>query len=362
MIDSSVLQVLVVIGIPYAINAFRSFTAKAPPPSPLQRLSKQNAPKPSIAVSRWNSFVVVLLLMTFVYHLTALALQTPPDIFKTLALPADCPNFILHQSWNERAASDSTFMTRFPDSLRERFKAMESRWLYKVYGHDAFLNCDHCSDSTDYLLYRVPGAMAAYVGSAILLGMATTATSHLNKYRTWGLAALALSAGLEYAAVNRGYEVGSLSAYMNVEGTAGALGAHRLRHSSLAFMALLFLGMLWRSGRSGSNKPRDEVEILSDLCQAQEAMIGRHRALQLARVASLRDPLLRKQFVEYWKKREVEHGLLLSDLEYKNARDQAMSRIDVESVIQEANQYIDAIVKTGERDSDQIDPSQFSSS
>ncbi|KAG0053579.1 hypothetical protein BGZ83_000863 [Gryganskiella cystojenkinii] len=352
MIDSSIIQVLVVIGLPYAINALRSFTAKAPPPSPLQRLGKQNVPKASLAVTRWNSFVLVLLAMTLVYHLAALTLQTPPDIFKTLALPVDCPNFILHQSWKERAEVDSTFMTRFPDTLRERFKAMESRWLYKVYGHDAFLNCDHCSEPGDYLLYRIPGAMAAYVGSAILLGMATTATAHLNKYRTWGLAALALAAGVEYTAFSRGSEAGSLSAFLSVQGTAGALGAYRLRHGCLAIMTLLILGMLWRADRNGSNKPRDEVDILTDLCQAQEAMIGRHRALQLARVASLRDPLLRKQFVEYWKKREVEHGLLLSDLEYKEARDQAMSRIDVESVIQEANQYIESVVKTGERSSD----------
>lgn len=194
--------------------------------------------------------------------------------------------------------------------------------------------------------------MAAYVGSAALLGMATSATSHLNKYRTWGLAVLAVFAGLEYAATNRGIEAGSLSTYMNLEGTGGALGAHRIRHGCLAGMTLVIIGMLWRSSRGGVTGPRDEVEILGDLCQAQEAMIGRHRALQLARVASLRDPLLRKQFVEYWKKREVEHGILLSDLEYKEARDQAMSRIDVESVIQEANEYIESIVKTGERSSD----------
>lgn len=120
-----------------------------------------------------------------------------------------------------------------------------------------------------------------------------------------------------------------------------------MRHGSLALMTLTLMGLIYRSGKSTG--PRGEVEILNDLCQAQEAMIQRHRALQLARVASLRDPLLRKQFVEYWKRREVEHGLLLSDTEYKEARDLALSRIDVETLTQEANQYIEAVIQAGER-------------
>lgn len=123
-----------------------------------------------------------------------------------------------------------------------------------------------------------------------------------------------------------------------------------MRHGSLALMTMTLMGLIYRSGRSTG--PRGEVEILNDLCQAQEAMIQRHRALQLARVASLRDPLLRKQFVEYWKRREVEHGLLLSDTEYMEARDLALSRIDVETLTQEANQYIEAVIQAGERVTD----------
>ncbi|KAF9080049.1 hypothetical protein BGX23_002727 [Mortierella sp. AD031] len=350
MFDSSVIQVLVVLGFPYLIKAVRSFFAKAPPPSPLQRLHNKQNPTTSVRKppNRWNQLMYLALTTAVLYHLAQLTFYNQPNVFKTLSLPADCPNFILHQSWKERSAADPTFLTRFPDSMREQFKAMESRLVYVVYGQDAFVNCDHCSERSDYLLYLFPSALASYAGMATLLGMATTQTSHLNRQRTWGSAALVVLAILEYSVLQSSTEVTNLSSLVKQEKLlVGARGAYAVRHGSLALMTLALMGLIYRSGKTTG--PRGEVEILNDLCQAQEAMIQRHRALQLARVASLRDPLLRKQFVEYWKRREVEHGLLLSDTEYKEARDLALNRIDVETLNQEANQYIEAIIQAGER-------------
>ncbi|KAF9320436.1 hypothetical protein BGZ91_004735 [Linnemannia elongata] len=349
MLDSSIIQVLLVIGFPYIIKAVRSFFAKAPPPSPLQRLNnKQSSARQQQPPNKWSQFMYLLLSAATLFHLAQLTFYNQPNVFKTLSLPADCPNFILHQSWKERSAADPTFLQKFPDSMREQFKAMESRLVYIVYGQDAFLNCDHCSERNDYLMYLFPSALASYAGMAILLGMATTQTSHLNRQRTWGSAGLVVLALLEYSVLHSSSEVANLSTLVKQEQIlVGARGAYAVRHGSLALMTLTLMGLIYRSGRSTG--PRGEVEILNDLCQAQEAMIQRHRALQLARVASLRDPLLRKQFVEYWKRREVEHGLLLSDTEYKEARDLALSRIDVETLTQEANQYIEAVIQAGER-------------
>ncbi|KAG0281145.1 hypothetical protein BGZ95_006444 [Linnemannia exigua] len=351
MIDSSIIQFLVVLGFPYLIKGVRSFFAKPPPPSPLQRLHNKQNPTTqgqTQPINKWNQLMYLVLGASTLFHLAQLTFYNQPNVFKTLSLPADCPNFILHQSWKERSAADPTFLTTFPDSMREQFKAMESRLVYIVYGQDAFINCDHCSERNDYLMYLFPSALASYAGMAILLGMATTQTSHLNRQRTWGSAALVVLALLEYSVLHTSSEVANLSTLVKQEMTlVGARGAYAVRHGSLALMTITLMGLIYRSGRSTG--PRGEVEILNDLCQAQEAMIQRHRALQLARVASLRDPLLRKQFVEYWKRREVEHGLLLSDTEYKEARDLALSRIDVETLTQEANQYIEAVIQAGER-------------
>ncbi|KAF9919982.1 hypothetical protein FBU30_010296 [Linnemannia zychae] len=350
MIDSSIIQVLLVIGFPYLISGIRSFFAKAPPPSPLQRLNNKHNPAQgrNSPANRWNQFMYVVLGCATVYHMAQLTFYNQPNVFKTLSLPPDCPNFLLHQSWKEHASLDPTFLTRFPDSMREQFKAMENRLIYIVYGQDAFVNCDHCSERNDYLMYLFPSALASYAGMAILLGMATTQTSHLNRQRTWGSAALVVLALLEYSVLHSSSEATNLAALVKQEKLlVGARGGYAVRHGSLALMSLALMGLIYRSSTTAG--PRGEVEILNDLCQAQEAMIQRHRALQLARVASLRDPLLRKQFVEYWKRREVEHGLLLSDAEYKEARDLALSRIDVETLTQEANQYIEAIIQAGER-------------
>ncbi|KAF9111278.1 hypothetical protein BGX27_005142 [Mortierella sp. AM989] len=348
MLDSSIIQVLIVLGFPYAIRAVRSFFAKAPPPSPLQRLTNKHAGNAPPKPSQWNRFVFVVLGLTAIYHLYNIVFYSPPNIFRTLSLPADCPNFILHQSWKEHAKIDSTFMTKFPESMREKFKALENRLIYHIYGQDAFLNCDYCDEPGDYLLYLFPEALFSYVGMGAILGMATTQTSHLNKYRTWGSALLAIIAALEYGAYQKGSDVASLTSLVKQERwLVGFRGAHLLRHGALAMMSIVIIGLLHRASRSTG--PRGEVEILNDLCQAQEAMIQRHRALQLARVVSLRDPMLREQFVKYWKRREVEHNLLLADSEYKEARNLALSRIDVESITQEADQYIEAIINAGER-------------
>ncbi|KAF9189237.1 hypothetical protein BGZ51_009762 [Haplosporangium sp. Z 767] len=354
MFDSSIIQILVVLGFPYLIRGVRSLFAKAPPPSPLQRQNqKQN---PSARISPWNQCMFLLLALTGFYHLFYSVFSNPPNVFKTLALPADCPNFILRQSWEAHAERDPDFMIRFPDSLRERFKTHESRLIYQVYGQDALMNCEYCTERSDYLLYLVPEALTSYVSMAVILGLATSQTSHLNKYRTWGSAALVGIALLEYTIINKGSDIGSLQSFVRHEGyPVGIQGGQRLRHGGLAMLAIVLSGLLHRSARG--HGPRDEVEILNDLCQAQEAMIQRHRALQLARVASLRDPLLRKQFVEYWKRREVEHGILVSDAEYKEARDLALSRIDVEMITQEADQYIESIIRAGERVPDAADAS-----
>ncbi|KAG0290485.1 hypothetical protein BGZ98_003403 [Dissophora globulifera] len=368
MVDASIIQILVVLGLPYAIQGVRAFFAKPPPPSPLQRLNQkqQRSSSTPSKPNRWNQLMLLLLGLTTLHHLYHVALYNPPNIFRTLSLPADCPNFILHQSWKERAALDPTFMVKYPDTMRERFKAMENRLFYEVYGQDAFLHCDHCTERADFVLYLIPEAMASYVAMAAVLGIATTQTSHLNKYRTWGSAALVVLAALEYGTYQKGAEVVSLSSLIKHEGwMIGFRGAHLLRHGSMAMMAIVVMGLLHRSAKQQENGtgPRDEIEILNDLCAAQEAMIARQRAMQLARAASLRDPLLRKHFVDYWKKREVEHSLLTADSEYKEARDMALSRIDVEGIMQEANNYIEHVIKAGERmpDSQEADTTSSSS-
>lgn len=343
-IDSSIVQIVIVLGFPYALRFLRSVFVKTPvAPSPFAR---KNAPPP--IKSRWDRSTTLLLLLVGCYHLFMTIFFNPPNIFQALSLTPDSPNFLLHQTWKEHAEADAGFMDKYPDTLRERFKAHENRFMYQVFGHDAFLDCDHCNETSDYTYYLIPTMASSYIVMAVVLGMATTHISHLTKYRTWGVVSLVVVAAVEYMTLNKSIEAGNLAGLKNVqESILGYKGATSVRHLLLTCMSFGLAFFLYRS-QPGSG-PRDEVEMLTDLCQAQEAMIQRHRALHLARIASLRDPLLRKQFVEYWKRREVEHGLLVSDPEYKDARDLALSRIDVETLTREATEYIDAIVKSGER-------------
>ncbi|KAF9956083.1 hypothetical protein BGZ65_002992 [Modicella reniformis] len=360
MLDSSWIQLLVIIGLPYFIGAIRSFFAKAPQPSPLQLLNSKQAGNNTTLpqqrrLSHWDRSILLLLALTTCYHSYHFFLYNPPNIFRALSLPPESPNFILHQAWKQRAEHDpsNSFMIQYPESMRERFKAMENRLIYEIYGQDAFLNCDHCTERSDYLLYLLPGALGSYVATATILGLTTTQTSHLNKYRTWGSVALIVLAIIEYSTFQRGGEIVTLAILKQKGLWVGFRGAHLIRHGSLAMMSVVIMALLQRSVRMGP--PRDEIEILNELCQAQEAMIQRHRALQLARVASLRDPLLRKQFVEYWRKREIEHSLILADSEFREARELARSRIDVAGIMQQAQQYTEEVIRAGERASEETD-------
>ncbi|KAF9578946.1 hypothetical protein BGW38_005011, partial [Lunasporangiospora selenospora] len=303
-IDSSLINILLILGLPYLISGARSFFTKTPP-TPLQR-ARQAAPPPK--PSRWYRFVLSVLALASIYHLLITTVFTLPNVFKALSLPPDCPHFILTQSWNDRAEADKAFAQLYPSTpLYERFRAMENRFLYEIFGQDAFLGCEHCSEKNDYYIYIFPAILGSYVGMGMLIGLATSQISRPNRYRTWGSVLLAALGIVEYSVISRGSDLENLANLKIANHTLiGVTGGYTLRHFSLALMSV-------------------------------EMIINRHRTLQLARVASLRDPMLRKQFIEYWKRREVEHSLLTADEEYKEARSIALSKIDVETVVQETN-------------------------
>ncbi|KAG0254861.1 hypothetical protein DFQ27_006592 [Actinomortierella ambigua] len=292
---------------------------------------------------------MLLLALASVFYFAYAFLAQQPNMFRAMGVPVDTRNFLIQQVWREHMLQSEQFAKQYPEDLRDRLRVIQNRKLYRAFGHDAFVGCDFCVEIMDYYYFILPAMVGAYVGMGALLGLATV-FPRMDGYRMWGCALLALVFAIEANMLNDALERNDTTKITpdRHQNLVGSTGGASVRYLCFSFTSFALLILLYRS-KNGTDK-REVEDVLKDIAAAQEAILQRQRVFQLARAASTTDSILRQKFIDSWKRRDVEHSILLADPEYQSARDMALARIDVAAVTKETEEYIEGVLAANHMD------------
>ncbi|KAL1918729.1 uncharacterized protein VTP21DRAFT_2751 [Calcarisporiella thermophila] len=305
MIDWSLVNLLLPFALPWLISKGIQYFRGRPKSAQRRR-----------ELTRADRCVSLMLILAALYELTCAFIWMPHNIFLEHGLPLNIHYDVLLKRAPEYA------------SILERLRSMESRINYAQFGHDAIVNCNFCQSTTDYMLYILPLIGFVYVGSAIILGLATI-TPRKSGWRIYGVIALACAVFIEI------YTFSNVDQRTIRNGGGQFLYSmmHRYRHLALAAL----FGWLWVF--DSSNELTD-VELALRISDIQEQVLSRLQTLSLHRSAVLHDTNLRKQYTEFYRRKEVEASVISNDPEYQEARGRALSKVDVEELMEQAETWL----------------------
>ncbi|CAB5191815.1 unnamed protein product [Rhizophagus irregularis] len=226
-------------------------------------------------------------------------------------------------------------------TLLKKLESYENRLIYVTYGEEALLECSYCYSLTDYLMFIIPNIAWSYVIMASILGISTM-LKRKSHWRTYGVIWLIGSGFLELYTFST-VDFSNLDSGGNIEFLYCTIEFYRRLSFSVLSLAILFFDKI---------DERNNFEIITDMKRTLETIIYRSKALNLQRTSILRDSNLRRLFVEYYKRVEMDDSTISLDPEYKEAKDKALSKLNIENLLKEAELYIDDITKLKELGSD----------
>jgi len=165
----------------------------------------------------------------------------------------------------------------------------------------------------------------------VVLGLATM-TRRNKVWRTYGIMALVCMGAFElysFVYVDR-HATGNVFFFDTAD-----------FYRRLAFTALAIA--LFFGGTGAGN--RTQVEILKDIAFQQETLIARSRALSLQRSAVMRDSNLRRLYSEFYKRIEIESGIVYADKEYQEAKTKALLQMNVDQLMSETESFVGSVVE-----------------
>ncbi|CAB4406660.1 unnamed protein product [Rhizophagus irregularis] len=190
-------------------------------------------------------------------------------------------------------------------------------------------------------MFIIPNIAWSYVIMASILGISTM-LKRKSHWRTYGVIWLIGSGFLELYTFST-VDFSNLDSGGNIEFLYCTIEFYRRLSFSVLSLAILFFDKI---------DERNNFEIITDMKRTLETIIYRSKALNLQRTSILRDSNLRRLFVEYYKRVEMDDSTISLDPEYKEAKDKALSKLNIENLLKEAELYIDDITKLKELGSD----------
>ncbi|CAI2170996.1 13656_t:CDS:1 [Funneliformis geosporum] len=329
MINSDLIRLLILISLPFLIEKGRDF----------MRHRALNLQKPKRNKTRLDYFIISLLTSNSILQIIFAIWLKPPNIFKDTGVPLRISTNILIKNLAE---NNKTFGDN-EKILLKKFESYENRLIYATYGEKALLDCSYCSSLTDYLIFIIPNIAWSYVIMSIILGVATTLKRKAH-WRTYGVIWLLGSGFLElYMFIT--VDFSNLDSGGNIGFLYCTIDFYRKLSFSVLCLAILFFDKI---------DERNNLEILTDVSRKLESIIYRSRALNIQRTSVLKDSNLRRLFIEYYKRVEMDDNTVSSDPEYKEVREKALSKLNVEKLMKDAECYVEDIntLKESETDSD----------
>ncbi len=321
MINSELTVLLTLISLPFLIEKGREF----------MRQRTLNLQRPKRNKTKVDYFITSLLISNFILQISFAIWLKPPNIFRDIGLP-------LKTSATSARILKETLTDKV---LLKKLESYENRLIYSTYGQEALLDCSYCYHLTDYLIFILPNITWSYVIMTSILGIVTM-LKHKSHWRTYGVIWLLGSGFLElYAFLT--VDFSKVDSEGNIEFLYCNLDFYRRLSFSMLTLAILFFDKI---------DERNDLETLTDITKKLEAIIYKSKALDLQRTIILRDSNLRRLFVEYYRRAEMDDNTIELDPEYKEAKAKALSKLNVENLTKEAEIYVDGIIKLEELETD----------
>ncbi|ORX57785.1 hypothetical protein BCR36DRAFT_318603 [Piromyces finnis] len=324
-------------GLPFLLNIYLSNKNRRPE-------DRINRPKTYV-----DKLVIVALIFGIIYELVTLMFYRPPSVFTTLNIPTDAPNWLFKKNYREYIVNTygQEFASFDPNDLRpnqitknledvRKFatlcKELEEpgkRATYLKYGENTYTQCSWCESDNDYFVFTISRSSFNYIYILALLGAATS-TTRKNIWRFWSVTLVAGVALYEVFMYITSNEVNALkkSLYEEIDYSRHGL-----------FIIIMALVCIFDRSDEKTNE-----ELSQEIIDRTIAMINRTQATELCSVATLTDSNLRKMFIDYYEKKEVEKSVVFSSQEYNDVRLQIISKYNLEKMIENSSMMAENIM------------------
>jgi len=337
MFTDFLVNTLLMAGLPFLINIYLSNKNRKP---------EDRIDRPKTKIDKIASLALIL---GIIYEVINYIYFQPPSIFKTLGVPTNAPNWLFQNRYREYVVDKygQNFASFDPNNIRPNqltkdldevrafanlfieLKDLDHRATYLKYGEVAYTQCTWCESEGDYLLFSLTRSSLRYIYILALLG-AVTSTTRKNIWRFWSVILVA--------------SVSLVEVFMYLTPQEGNVLQTSLFETIKFYRHCLFIGIMalvWLFDRSNE---KTEEEITQEIINRTVAMINRTQASELCNVATLTDSTLRKLFMDYYEKKEVEKSVIFSSPEYNDVRLQVIAKYNLEKMIEESNQMSENIL------------------
>ncbi|KAK7684958.1 hypothetical protein QCA50_011793 [Cerrena zonata] len=176
--------------------------------------------------------------------------------------------------------------------------------LYVRFGQTVLQDCEHCSTFDEYALYALPWTVLGYIREAATIGALTIQGSGRERWRTYGVAAIVVTAVVE------GYWVATATVRIPRDG----LNVYMLHDNLWFFRHLIFLLVPVAIHLLPAAPPNsDPYTLLQNTRSTMDATMARLTSLKYLRGAVMRDPATRESADSWWTKQKVEGEWIRED-------------------------------------------------
>jgi len=337
MFTDFLVNTLLMAGLPFILNLY------------IENKNRRPEDRIKRTKTKIDKLASLALVLGILYEFLCLLYFQPPSVFKTLKIPTESPSWFFRNRYREYIVDiyGQEFASFDPDNIRphqltdnieeirefanlcKQLEDLEKRAIYLKYGEVTYTECTWCESDGDYLIFTISRSSLKYLYILGLLG-AVTSTTPKNIWRFWSVTLVAGVALLEifmYLTQQEG-KVLKESLYENIDYN---------RHG----LFILIMALIWIFDRSDE---KTEEEITQEITDRTIAMINRTQATELCSVATLTNSNLRKLFIEYYEKKEVEKSVIFSSPEYNDVRLQVIAKYNLDKMIENSNKMSESIM------------------
>ena len=315
-------------------------------------LSGSGKKKPATAKApgtSWTHPTSLLLLSATLVSFLAAWLWAPSNLFDTLQLPYNAPNYQLRNAFrdytSDRLVHDPTFNQPSPafksirrlrkrkdqgdddgplseyewqTELFELLKSTENRHIYLTFGESVFVDCAWCKQEYDFAVYASPSLLLQYTLMFLVVGLGTRPKGkrHLRMYAIIFLTSLGLF-DVSMICVPQEYMQMLMAELPDVPQNFHTL-LYQFRWVCFGLVSLV-LALLERRSLT-------ETDRLKALLNMQERQLARTKALQLQHMAVQDDEVLAKHVLAFHQEKSMERQSALADAEVSTLRKRVLAR------------------------------------